>query len=110
MTTYTYTDQNNNVFDISPKEIRYVPITPVESSSGTYSGGEKVTVSITEEDFKEISELATELFQNTEVHTSKRTMGTSVLYATTENGSKRVTLLRSKQRGDLERVLNSLKE
>jgi hypothetical protein len=107
--SYTYTDQNNNVYHISASEIRYVPVTAAESSSGVYSGGEKVSVRIQKEDFKQIAELINDLVNNSEGHTSKRTMGTSILNIRSDTGSKQIKLLRSKQRTELEQLLHDLK-
>ncbi len=39
---YTYSDGNANKFIVSSASFEYIPVTPAESSSGTYSGGTPV--------------------------------------------------------------------
>ncbi len=36
---YTYIDGNGNKYELYDGELKYIPVTPAKSSSGTYSGG-----------------------------------------------------------------------
>ena len=42
---HAYIDGNNNTYEIR-EQLAYLPITPVQSSSGMYSGGEPKTVEL----------------------------------------------------------------
>lgn len=103
--TYLYTDQNNNHYSISASEIRYNPIEPSESSSGTYSGGKKITMKLSPEGFKEISKQADALLLNSKAHASKRRMLTAVLSVTKAGKSKREILNLSEERTKFEVLL-----
>ncbi|PKA83524.1 hypothetical protein ATE92_1679 [Ulvibacter sp. MAR_2010_11] len=110
-TLYYYTDQNNNVYKISVSEVKYDPISPEESSSGVYSGGEKAIVPISEKTFKEIALLAEALQTDTISHIKHREMRTSILL--TEKGGKdtsRAILRPSEKRTALENLLRDLVE
>lgn len=106
---YFYTDQNNNTYTISSSEVRYDPITPKESSSGVYSGGEKAVVPITQKTFRKIVQLAETLQQDTLSHIDRREMRTAILLAES-NGKdiSRVILLPSEKRSALEKLLEEL--
>ena len=53
---YEYADGNGNLYVITRGNLSYVPVKPEESSSGTYSGGNPKTVSLTSEQFELIRE------------------------------------------------------
>jgi len=106
---YYYTDQNNNTYTIAPSEVRYDPVTPKESSSGVYSGGEKAVIPITKETFKKIVQLAETLQQDTLNHISHREMRTAILL--TEKDGKdvsRVIVLPSEKRASFEKLLEEI--
>ena len=103
--TYYYTDQNNNRFIISSRDISYFPTEPTESSSGVYDGGEEMKLKITDEAFKEISKLADSILKSSETHTSVRKMKTTVL-TIKKDGNSIITILKSsKIRSDFEVIL-----
>lgn len=105
--TYSYSDQNNNRFQITPSQVFYIPMTASESSSGQYNGGEKVTVTITEETFKEISNLAEAVFASDAITTQRRMM-TSVLRFNSKGKNKQVIVTASEERKQLEKLLREL--
>ena len=102
---YLYTDQNNNQYSISASEIRYYPIEPSESSSGTYSGGEKITLKITPEAFKEISSQADALLLTSKEFTSARRMPMAIISVTKAGKTKRGILKPSEARTQFEILL-----
>ena len=103
--TYLYTDQNNNQYNISASEIRYNPIEPSESSSGTYSGDEKITLKITPEAFKEISKQADALLLTSKEFTSARRMLTAIISVTKGGKTKKGILKPSDARIKFEVLL-----
>lgn len=105
---YSYTDQNNNSYYISENEIRYVPISPSESSSGVYSGGTKKSVSISKTQFSEISKKCDAIFNTPNLQTNQRRMMTSILRFSNSSESKKVILKTSEERKELEYILKEL--
>lgn len=106
----TYTDQNNNRYFISEQTLRYDPIKELESSSGTYSGGDPVSVNITSEQLRKLREMAQKLVASSEGKTTKREMLTSVLALKTGDSLKSVILKKSEARAAFEKLLLSLKQ
>jgi hypothetical protein len=108
---YFYTDQNNNTYTIAPSEIRFDPITPNESSSGVYSGGEKAVIPISINSYKKIVQLTEALQEDTIHHIGQREMRTAILL-TEKDGQdvSRFILLPSERRTALEKLLKDLVE
>jgi phosphoribulokinase len=108
---YFYTDQNNNTYTITSAEVWYDPVTPNESSSGVYSGGEKAVVPISEDTFAEIVLLAEDLQKDSLNHIDRREMRTAILL-TEKDGEdiSRVILKPSENRTSLEKLLIDLIE
>lgn len=79
MVSYEYVDGNGNVYAISSNTIVYDPITPEESSTGTYSGGEPYTVSIELQHFQAIQQAINNGIARTEDQTSQRNKGNGTL-------------------------------
>lgn len=71
---YEYADGSANLYLIKENELRYVPITPKESSSGTYSGGEPKTVTISASQFDELKKLLEAALANSANHITNRVM------------------------------------
>ncbi len=69
---YVYADGSANRYIITPDSLKYDPVTPQESSTGTYSGGDPKRVSISAEQFKSISQLLDKAVANTTVHIEDR--------------------------------------
>jgi hypothetical protein len=103
--TYFYTDQNNNQYSISASEIRYNPIEPSESSSGTYSGGTKITMKLSPEGFREISKQADALLLTSAGYSSARRMLTAIISVTKAGKTKRGILNPSEERTKFEVLL-----
>jgi hypothetical protein len=78
---YKYADGNGNLYLITPDSIRYIPVTPEQSSSGKYSGGEPVAKKISEEDFQQISLVCKTIFGNKTIQSKDRVMATGELSA-----------------------------
>lgn len=67
-----YADLNNNTYYITEKKVVYDPMTPLESSSGEYSGGEQWEKDISHDTYLEIERLFDKLINNTNGHLEKR--------------------------------------
>ncbi len=65
MTRLAYIDGNNNVYEIGDR-LAYVPVTPEQSSSGTYSGGDPKSVAIDAELRNELIALLDQLIADTQ--------------------------------------------
>jgi len=105
MPALRYQDQNNNIYRLQDGQFRYEPIQAIDSSSGTYSGGEPASHTISDDLSDEIFTLASEIFQNPRNHASKRVMMTSILSLKLEDEWQRCTLVRSELRSNLEEAL-----
>ena len=69
---YTYADGSANRYIITPDTVEYDPVRPEESSTGTYSGGDPKTVSISVEQFDSIRHLLDLAISNPAVHIEDR--------------------------------------
>jgi hypothetical protein len=110
MTTYYYTDQNNNSYSITASEVIYNPVKASESSSGYYDGGEPARAGITTETFQKISKMTETLLLNTEAFAKQREMRTAILSVSKNKQTIRAILKPSKERSAFEDLLqNALK-
>lgn len=76
---YTYIDGNNNSYLISADSLIYDPISPIESSSGTYSGGEAKRVKLSATQFQKIETLIKSIQKDKASHENARQMGFGTL-------------------------------
>lgn len=76
---YIYSDGSSNSYNISETQIKYDPVTKENSSSGTYSGGEPKTKTLSKSDFEKISILFKEAFAAKAEHQQNREMMTGLL-------------------------------
>jgi hypothetical protein len=104
-----YTDQNNNVFNITAQKITYRAVQPEYSSTGYYSGGLDFEVPIQKDDYNSIKQLVTEILNDTTSHAVKREKTIAVLEVVTKNNSNKVLLKPSIRRDALDNLLHSLK-
>lgn len=69
---YEYADGSANRYIITSDSLEYDPVTQAESSTGTYSGGEPKTVSLSAEQFKSIRQVIDKALANKAVHIQDR--------------------------------------
>lgn len=69
---YVYADGSANKYTITANTLEYDPVTPEESSTGTYSGGDPKTVSISAEQFESIGQLFDKAVANKAVQIEDR--------------------------------------
>jgi hypothetical protein len=89
---YEYFDGSGNGYVITEKSIKYVPVTPERSSSGTYSGGESKTVSLTPEQYATIKELLEAAIAKAGIHQVDRAMMTGLILKISSSDTVRVVL------------------
>jgi hypothetical protein len=83
--TMSYADGNANLYKIGQDWLEYVPVTPDQSSSGFYSGGEPKTVKITTEELEKIKELFTKAFADKSQHVENRVKMTGAISQFSDN-------------------------
>lgn len=76
---YIYSDGNSNSYNITETTINYDPIKKENSSSGTYSGGEAKSKTLSEKDFQKINTLFKEAISAKAEQQSDRVMQSGLL-------------------------------
>lgn len=76
---YTYIDGNGNTYEFNENELKYIPVKPANSSSGTYSGGDPKTVSLSRVDADELKKLFDACIAKKDEQTKENTMGTATI-------------------------------
>ncbi|NJM24758.1 MAG: hypothetical protein HC859_03810 [Bacteroidia bacterium] len=92
MNTYQYADGNGNRYVVTPGTLEYIPITPRESSSGTYSGGEAMTTVLPEENYAAICTVFDKVLADKSQHISERLMMSGKLTKNSATGSWTIIL------------------
>lgn len=69
-----YVDGSNNRYEIG-RHLRYVPITPEQSNTGMYSGGDPAAAEITEVELAELVALVDRIAADTAHHLVERPKG-----------------------------------
>lgn len=93
--TVIYSDHSGNAYRFSqrgeahPAVLDYDPVTPEESSSGTYSGGDPYKGTLTPEEVERLWVEVRDLEASTAGHSSKRRMGTGSFRVTEAGGALR---------------------
>jgi hypothetical protein len=94
---FIYSDGNNNFYIITKNYLKYVPVNPNESSTGTYSGGKATVKKITKNDFNEFKILTLKLFKSKNQFPITKVKGTGQL-----SYKKKSLLLRNNSNEKLE--------
>ena len=106
---YTYADGSGNIYSLIANRIKYDPVTVVNSSSGTYSGGEHVDKTIDEKAFLEVIAMLNSAVADTSLHIDKRTKGSGVIVITGAK-QKRVKCILSPKDASKEKIESTLKK
>lgn len=109
MIHYGYADGSGNVYLIKNDSIRYDPVTPRNSSSGTYSGGEPASAPLSADQKKELEQKIDQVFRNKDNVIENRIMtsGQLVVYEG-EKQKEKIIVKRSSGLTDFENWLKSL--
>ena len=104
---YIYVDGNNNAWHIGESQIKYQPITPALSGSGTYSGGSPFTARLQPEQFAQLQSLLQKALNDRSTHKVNREKGDSAI---TERKCDRLVYLarNSKWQKEIENWLKNL--
>lgn len=89
---YEYADGSANLYRITSDSVQYIPVTPAESSTGFYSGGEPAKVSITSEQFQSLKQQLDNAIAETTWHTPDRAKGTALIVRLSPQDTTRVIL------------------
>lgn len=76
---YEYADGSANVYKLTGTTLEYDPIRPEESSTGTYSGGNPKTVTLTNAQADSLRVLMDKGFANTSVQIPDRVKGSGLI-------------------------------
>jgi hypothetical protein len=106
-TTMVYTDQNNNTYTVTQNSVTYDPITPMESSSGTYSGGDPWTKKIDQEVFYVIETWFNDIAKDKTQHLKQRIKPSIVL--SVKKGKKKEKVLIVKPSKEFDEYMKLLK-
>lgn len=108
---YQYYDGSGNAYKIENQKIEYRPVSPSESSSGTYSGGKPFQKSLSKEEMSKIEDLFTVAFQRKEFHTDERAMMTGMIIVQNNDKKKSCILLPdSETKSNIELFLRQFQE
>ncbi len=106
-----YSDGSGNAFFFSQaagdSEAKFVynPVTPKESSSGTYSGGSPRKGAMTPAQVSELKRWVQQLKDDSANHAEQRAMGTGAIHRTTSDGEDDFIVKRSPALKDFEAFL-----
>ena len=104
---YSYIDGSGNRYDFNDKSVKYTPMTPKFSSSGTYDGGPPFEKSLAPAKYAEIIEVFEEILSSNKDRTDLRTMGSGTLIKKEKEDSFRIYIRMNS--GAMKRI-NSLLE
>lgn len=91
LTINDYADGSGNVYFLKKTDkwqITYSPVQPINSSTGTYSGGDPYIADITDSDYEEIKALIVKAIENQTIHIENRVKLSGVISITTETGEQ----------------------
>ncbi len=74
-----YNDGNNNTWTIDKESIKYIPVSAIMSSSGSYSGGKSEKYTITQHQHEDIIRIINEALIDSSSHQQFRNMGTAMI-------------------------------
>ncbi len=104
-----YNDGNANAYIINTNNFKYDPVTTMESSSGTYSGGEPKNFEISNSQFNEIFIRAEQVVTNDNIKIDTRQMGTGFIKITFENSEIKAYIDNCPELKEFQNHLNEIK-
>lgn len=107
---YSYADGSGNKYRLKDATLQYIPMTPEQSSSGTYSGGDPFTLELEKMNLIKLIDVFERALWSEEDHTKMRTMGSGTLYKKVGEESSLIYLrMRSGSMEEINALLKSLK-
>jgi hypothetical protein len=108
-TTYEYADGSGNVYVVKDLSVEYKPVTPRNSSSGVYSGGEPAQATISSDQYDSLVNLLESAIANSSIHQQNREMMTGLITKYSSADTTRVVLKRdSSEKNTIETNLKKL--
>ena len=104
-----YNDGNANSYIITPDQFVYDPNTPMESSSGEYSGGEPKDFKIDRQNFNDIFNQAEQIVTNDEISIETRQMGTGFIKITFKNSEIKAYVANCPELKEFQTYINLIK-
>ncbi len=105
-----FVDGNNNEYLIEPDRINYQAVTPQESSSGVYDGGDSTEIPIEKEDFMNAYFLAENAFVNQQLHLINRVKNSVIIKITFPDEVLRAIIIDSREIQELQGFLESFEK
>src|SRR5688572_24683607 len=90
---YKYADGSANVYVLTGTVLEFDPVQPEESSTGTYSGGDPKTVTLTTSQADSLRALMDQAFNHTAVHIPDRVKGSGRISIGSDKQSKHCILV-----------------
>jgi hypothetical protein len=108
--SYRYADGSANVYEFRGNTVAYLPVTPAESSSGLYSGGDPKTVTIGVADQEKLVQLLEQALAATAQHQIAREKMTGRVEKAVEGSAEQSVVLRrdSTLKAEIELFLRAL--
>lgn len=103
-----FSDGNANIYKISQSTVTFTPVTPEQSSSGIYSGGEAKIVSISKEQFADFFIDAESMLTNKSITTDKRQKGMGNIKIEFKNSKKSAIIVESDELVNFKKSLDVL--
>ena len=109
-TDYEYADGNGNRYILSNNQLRYIPLKPEESSTGTYHGGEPFEISLSVGQQSELQQIFDNAIAAEQSLTKDRAKMTGLVTKSSQSESVSVILKsNAPEKEALENALNKLK-
>ncbi len=106
---YLYSDGSNNTYIVNKLELEYKPITPKESSSGEYSGGQPKTIKLTQTEYDKIVNIINKAIENKSMHIDQRVMMSGLISIESKSGNQSYILgARSQSKAEIEAMLKEI--
>ena len=106
---FEYADGNGNVYTITSTTLKYSPVKPEDSSSGTYSGGVPKSIALTPDQFGVITAVLSKAVDNTTSHISERVMMSGAVSVIDGNNKNRYIIAPgSVEQKDIESTLKNI--
>ncbi len=107
-TKIVYNDGNANAYIITPEQFKYNPNTPMESSSGTYSGGDPKDFTIDNNQFHNIFVRAEKVITTEDIIIETRQMGTGFIKIIFKDSEMKAYIANSSDLADFESYLKEM--
>jgi hypothetical protein len=108
-TTYEYADGSGNVYVVKDLSVEYKPVTPRNSSSGVYSGGEPAHATVSSSQYDSLVNLLESAMANSSIHQENREMMTGLIVRYSNADPTRTVLKRdSSEKNAIETALKKL--